>query len=323
MSDSADRLLVDQLKSKSTVSTYPGTFLTVRNSRAVCFVLGGELEATFASTVMPTPGDSVRVELREGAYVMTGPAMPKGTRGVVTATTAVPLPPEQQYDMEGNPLPMPPIPDPLPDDLARCRVEIDGRSYALPYITGYTPEIDDVVAVEWTLQGGLVKGRVSMVPDLAPTIPTPPPTQDYSPGPFTAVGSDSWQGGSYNKGGRVWSSDSVKGVFVYGSKIADTIPDSAKINYVRLWLSPDKVDGDPANLRLHSNTSLSGGPSWQGSSWQMAPPSTAGWVQIPNYFADWLKANAGGVGFDSGGYHIFKSVATDPMSGALDINYTA
>lgn len=325
MKHSAERMLVDEIKSLPRSSYLTGIFLTTDGARAVCSVLGGEMRVPFAGTVQPSPGDAVRIEMRGGSYVMLGPSKPKSTRGRVTALTAVPvLPePEQMYDSEGNPLPMPPAPTPLPYDVARCMVEVDGALYPLPYLKAYTPKLDDIVSVEWTFEGGLVKGAVSMTPPPPPVVAPTPPPQQFNPGPFTATGSDSYQGSSWNKGGRVWSSDSVRGAWLYGSKIADTIPDDARINYVRLYLDPESTYGDPANLRLHSNTSFGGPPVWQGASWPLSPPGSAGWVQIPNSFGEWLRSNVGGVGFDTGGYHIFRSISTNPMSGALDISYTA
>lgn len=325
MRPSAERMLMDQIKQLGQVERYTGTFLNMDGAKAICSLWGGQIETTFASTIAPSPGDSVRIELRDGAYVLTGPSRPKSMRGTVTDVTAVPVlpPPEQMYDSEGNPLPLPPAPEPLPDDVARCMVEIDGVKYPLPYDTNYTPKVGDIVAVQWGFDGGLVQGAVSMKPPPPPPVVPAPPVQQFNPGPFTATGSDSWQNGSYNKGGRVWSSDSVRGIFLYGSKIADTIPDDARINYVRLYLDPESTYGDPANLRLHSNTSFGSGPAWQGASWPLSPPGGPDWVQIPNWFGEWLRSNAGGVGFDTGGYHIFRSITTNPMSGALDINYTA
>lgn len=304
---SAEQRLVDQIAAVPKSSSFVGTFRTMNGVLAVVQAYEGELQIPFVGTVQPSPGDSVQVEMRNGSYAMIGPTRPKPARGSVTAVSA-PTPPDE----EGGA---------LPDDTARVLVLAGDVEYALPYVTGYEPAVADIVAIQWGFEGGLVTGAVSMIPPVPIVPPVSQGSQSYHPAPFTATGSNSFQGGSWNKAGRVWSSDTAKGVWLYGSKIADTIPDSAVIEYVRLYLSPDQIQGDPANLRLHSNTSFSGGPAWQGSSWPLAP--VAGWNQIPNSFVDWLKANPGGLGFDSGGYSIFRSITADPMSGALDITYRA
>lgn len=304
---SAEQMLVDKLREVPKSSSFVGKFRTMSGVLAVVQAYDGEMEIPFVGTVQPSPGDSVQVEMRNGGYAMIGPTRPKPTRGSVIAVSA-PTP----SDDEGNP---------LPPDTARVLVLAGEVEYALPFVTGYTPAIADIVAIQWTFEGGLVTGAVSMIPPV-PIVPPPAAgPQSFHPAPFMATGSNSYQNGSWNKAGRVWSSDSVKGIWVYGSKIADTIPDSATIEQARLYLSPDKVMGDPANLRLHANTGFGGAPAWQGSSWPLRP--VAGWNTIPTSFVDWLKVNVGGVGFDSGGYHIMRSITSDPMSGALDVTYQA
>lgn len=227
--------------------------------------------------------------------------------------------PDVVFDENGNPLP-----PSLPPDTARCVVRSGSAEFWLPYMRSYTPTVGDVVAIQWSFEGGLVTGTVSTVPPARPSegrpSTRPPEETGYRPTPFTASASGTYQSGTWTPG-TVMSSDSGRGVFLYGSAIADTIPDDATITYTRLYLAPDQIFGDPAQLRLHSMTSMSGAPSWAGDAWPLAP--VAGWQQIPNTFAGWLKSNSGGLGFEGGGFHIFKSVTTDPMCGALDIAYMA
>lgn len=327
---SSDRMLLDKINERRPSMSFIGVFRRMVGARAVCEALGGTLEAQFVGTVQPSPGDSVQIEMRNGSYAMLGPSQPKPTRGTVirvaapgeadaTKTPVGEEIPEQEFDEFGNPLP-----DALPPDTARCVVRAGNQEFYLPYMQSYTPIVGNVVAIQWTFEGGLVTGTVSTTPkvetaDPAPPRPAPAPG-GFRPTPFRATVSGTYQSGSWTSG-NVMSSDSGRGVFLYGSSVADTIPDDAVINFVRIWLSPQQIFGDPAQLRLVSNTALSGAPAWVGAAWPLAP--APGWQQIPNSFADWLKANNGGLGFEGGGFHIFDSIAIDPMSGALDISYSA
>lgn len=327
---SSDRVILDKINERRPTLSFKGTFRRTVGAKALCDALGGQLEASFVGTVQPSPGDSVQLEMRNGSYFMLGPSQPKPTRGTVlrvsapgeadaTKTPVGSVIPEPTFDEYGNP-----IPEALPPDTARCVVRAGDQEFYLPYMQSYTPNVGNVVAIQWTFEGGLVTGTVSTVPKTETADPPPPrPAPEsggFRPSPFRASLAGTYQSGSWATS-NVTSSDSNRGVFLYGSSIADTIPDTAVINFVRLWLSPQQIFGDPAQLRLVSNTSLSGAPAWAGPAWPLAP--APGWQQIPNSFADWLKANNGGLGFDGGGFHIFDALSTDPMSGALDISYTA
>lgn len=326
---SSDRVILDKINERRPTLSFKGTFRRMSGAWAVVDTMGGTIEASFVGTVQPSPGDSVQLEMRNGSYAMLGPSRPKPTRGTVLAVAAPTDPDptetptgedisEVEFDEFGNP-----ITDPLPPDTARCVVRAGDAEYRLPYMQSYTPYVGHVVAIEWTFESGLVTGAVSTVPPVeaaSEVPPTPPPTgTGFNPAPFRASASGTYQSGAWT-GGRVMSSDSGRGVFLYGSAIADTIPDDAVITFARIWLSPEQIFGDPAQLRLVANTSMTGPPAWQGAAWPLAP--SPGWVQIPNAFIDWLKANPGGLGFEGGGFHIFEAITTEPMSGALDIAWT-
>lgn len=327
---STDRVLMDKINERRPSRSFLGIFRSMSGSKALCETQYGEKLIPFGGGVQPSPGDSVQIEMRNGTYSMVGPAQPKPTRGTVTRVSAPGDPdptkspvgeviPEGTFDEFGNP-----ITAALPPDTLRCVVTAGTAEYWLPYMSSYTPTAGDIVAIQWGEHGGIVVGTVSTVPRPVsggerPST-APPTVTGYRPAPFTATSSGTYQSGSWSPG-TVMSSDSGRGVFLYGNSIADTIPDTATITYTRLYLADEQIYGDPAQLRLHTLTALAGSPAWVGDPWPLAPVS--GWQQIPNSFADWLKANPGGIGFDGGGFHIFKSVSIDPMCGALDIAYTA
>lgn len=327
---STDRVLMDKINERRPSRSFIGIFRSMSGAKALCETQYGEKLIPFAAAVMPSPGDAVQIEMRNGTYSMLGPTQLKPTRGTVMKASAPSDPDptktpvgdvisEGTYDEFGNP-----VTAALPPDTLRCVVRAGTAEYWLPYMSSYTPAVGDVVAIQWGLEGGTVVGTVSTVPRPVtggerPSM-QPPTNAGYRPAPFTASTSGTYQNGSWTAGA-VMSSDSGRGLFLYGASITDTIPDTAVITFTRLYLSEEQIYGDPAQLRLHSLTALAGAPAWVGDPWPLAP--VAGWQQIPNSFAEWLKSNPGGLGFDGGGFHIFKSVSVDPMCGALDIAYTA
>ena len=44
---------------------------------------------------------------------------------------------------------------------------------------------------------------------------------------------------------------------------------------------------------------------------------------VGQFFSGSVKSNAGGVGFEHGGYSIFRGTQSDQLSGALDISWAA
>jgi hypothetical protein len=136
---------------------------------------------------------------------------------------------------------------------------------------------------------------------------------------FTAIDSGS-RNTSWNQSD-VWASDTYIGAWFYGSKIKDTIPDTAIINQARMYLPIKKNFGSAPLLGRHTSATKPGGALTISSAAALSPRS--GWVDIPTSHIDFLKANDGGLGFNHGGFNIYTAVAADGLSGALDIIYTA
>jgi len=239
------------------------------------------------------PGDPVRLQRRNGSLVMLGPAMPRSATGMVTAI--------------GSP---------------RGTVEYpagSGISAQMGYNPSYTPAVNDIVLISWDAAGGTIAFKPTAVPGpTAPPVAAPAAPQVYEQ-VFTAIDSGS-RSSSWNQTS-VWASDTYIGAWFYGSKIKDTIPDTAVINRVRIYLPITHNFGDPPQLGRHTSPTKPAGAVSISSAAALSPRS--GWVDIPTALIDYLKANDGGIGLNHGGYNIYAAVASDGYSGALDIIYTA
>jgi len=242
---------------------------------------------------LPPAGHPVQLEQRGGRVVITGPARPLPGVGVITAT--------------GSP---------------RATVTAWGVAYSLPYRSGYTPVLSDNVEISWSSDGGVIQGKVTATSNVvAPAINTAPALRTYAPDPFTAIDSASF--GPYGWNTRdVWSSNTYVGAWFYGSKIRDSIPDTARILSAAIYLNPRQLQGAAPNFRYHTSNTRPGGTVTFGGT-TFALPLVRGWTPVPLAFIDFLKVNAGGVGFQNGGYSIYRGTQADQLSGALDISWEA
>lgn len=239
------------------------------------------------------PGDAVRLERRDGQLTVLGPSLPRTSLGVVAAT--------------GTPL------------ITVEHPSGSGVTTQMPHNADYVPTVGDAVLIDWE-SGGVVVCKLTALPgaEVPATAPAVQPKRNRQT--FTAIDSGSFQDGRWWTN-EVWSSDNNIGGWFYGSKIRDTIPDTAVIVSVRLYLPAKQVFGNPSNLGRHSSETRPGGTIAVTAT---APQSDrSDWVSIPTSLIDHLKANPGGIGVDKGGYSIWRGTQTDGLSGALDITYDA
>jgi hypothetical protein len=140
--------------------------------------------------------------------------------------------------------------------------------------------------------------------------------------PFTAVDSGSYGSGRWWTN-QVYASDSNLGAWFYGTKIADTIPSSATIQKVEIYVGQaTQISGAAPVFATHPYTSKPGGSP------TLSPVAAVGiapgWVDLGGAgisIGNVLRNSGGsfGVGVDHGGYNIFPSLAQDGQSGALRI----
>jgi hypothetical protein len=287
-------LVVRALRSIPQVAQKTAVFVQRDGLKAIVNVGDTTIVLPFVGLYLPPSGHAVQLELRDGQWVVTGPATPLPGEGTITAT--------------GSP---------------RATVTAWGTAYTLRYKSSYTPVLNDLVSITWSADEGIIEGKLTAASALvAPGANPGAGVQRYHPDPFTAVDSGTYRSGSG------WWTNTVRanvddGAWFYGSKIKNTIPDSAVIIQARLYVPIQTiVINAPGQLRLHQHASKPGGaPTYLGSASPLS--AVSGWRTIPKSFIDYLKANDGGIGFDGGGQWVCYGVASDALSGALDIIYDA
>lgn len=286
----SDELVAEQFARVPEQQSLVGTF--VSQSGAVAQVVQGDsLLAVKSSAQGLIPGDSVRLERRGGDLILLGPVRDRATTGRVTVTSPLTV----EYP-NGS-----------------------GVTATLTKNSSYSPVVNDVVLIDWS-SGGSVVCKLDAVPTTT-TPDTPataaPKTFDVT---FTALDSGAYQSGYGWRTNDVWSSASNLGAWFYGSKIRDTIPDAATILTARIFLPLSQQLGAAPFGRHASATRPGGAVSFSATS---TLSSLTGWVSIPTTLIDHLKSNTGGLGFDYGGYNIWRGTQKDGLSGAVRVTYKA
>jgi hypothetical protein len=253
----------------------------------------GPVTILSAGVAEPLPGQSVRVLQVDATTMMLGPAVPRSGIGVVTAT--------------GSPT---------------LTVTTSVGSLALPFIATYSAVNGDTVLIDWDA-GGVVIGKVTAAPAGSYTPPVGSATA-FSVD-FRATDSGSYYSGSWVRDD-LWASDSNKGAWFYGTTIPDTIPDTATITRVQVYL-PEFYNPFPAELAgvgLHALSSKVGALALSSV---VGVAAGAVWQDLPVTFGDALKTGASlGVGVQQlvalSGYHKYTGRASDADSGLLRIDWT-
>ena len=251
----------------------------------VQFGEGDPVAIPAAGQYPPWPGDSVRIERRNGQLVMIGPAQPKsGTGRITTATTP------------------------------KSIVDVAGVSYELQVLASYTPVVNDTVIIEWGTQ--TIIGKQAAPP---PAVAPPPSGGGGGSTPFEyvfqALDSGSWNGTRFFTND-VYASDSNVGLWVTGYPVPNTLPDSATITSLEIYLNPKQSTGVAPILGVVDKHSLDGPPTFID---QIAIGTRTGWVQLPTACGEYAKTHLLGIGVNHGGYTIWAGTQSDAMSGALRI----
>ncbi|MBX3435921.1 MAG: hypothetical protein KF861_00300 [Planctomycetaceae bacterium] len=290
---SSQERTTDALAAIPVTESLPAVFVSQAGTQATVNQGDTQFAVKSISPYPLIPGEAVRLERRGGDLLLLGPSLPRSALGKVTAT--------------GSPL---------------CTVEYpsgSGVTQQMPYSTAYTPAVNDNVIINWE-SGGVVICKVTALPAVAsPSTPGAGGLTTFHPAPFLAIDSGSFL--SSRVSNDVYASDVKVGGWFYGSKIKDTIPDTAIILSAYLYLPIKQNYGYNPILATHTHATAPSGSLTMTTVGELA--QRVGWVKIPNSVIDTLKAADGGVGFNHGGYNIFYGVATDGLSGALDITYQA
>jgi hypothetical protein len=251
---------------------------------------GGVVDIPMAGT-LPAVGDKVWVGFLGNLPVCLGP-VPRPTTGVVNAA-----PSGGKVAVKGD----------------------DQVVYSVAYDVAYTPAVGHRVALDWSVPGGFLLGRLSSdavldpPPVVAPPAPSGPQYFDVTFNP-----TDSGTYGSRWQSTEVWASATTRGAWFYGAQMASTIPDNATIDAVNIYLSSFYQFGDSPVLSLHSQQSKGGAPDVIASHETFAG---SGWAALPPSWGDALKTGgAFGIGTNHGGYHKYRP-AGQGNSGALAIRW--
>ncbi|MFF9565723.1 hypothetical protein ACF1AJ_20410 [Leifsonia sp. NPDC014704] len=287
MSDESE-VLLKLIGAKSRVRVLQGTFVAAAASGYTVDVGGGRIPADLGTAYLPEVNEIVWVWAIDDKYFVMGPVTPKPDRGTVVSVAS---------------------------GIATLTTALG--TVTAPY-SGSTPSAGQVMKLAW--HGGPFASLMSTSP--------PPPAPPAPPAPATTTHVDDFyaiDAGSYRAGSGWWTpqvraGDTNFGAWFYGTKIADTIPATAQIKRVLLYLSPASIGGANPNYALHPHPSKPGGAPAL-TTFTSGLPATTGDLDLPTSVGDALKAGGGsaGVGINHGGNSIFNSLAADGLSGRIRI----
>lgn len=284
-------LILALIKAKTKVTTDVGTFVAATATGCTVDVGGGRIPARLGSSYLPEVNETVNVwTFDDGTTFVMGPTVGKAPTGTVTAVAS-----------------------------SLVTLSTVFGDVTAPYI-GSTPAAGQIMGLRWH-GGPLALGVMSTSP-AAPTPPDPPAeSTSRHVDVFQALDAGSWNRFGWQQA-QVWASDSYSGLWTYGSKIADTLPASADVAKVEIYLPVVSLYGNPPNFALHAYTKKPAGQPGYGTTVPLAV--RPGWNTLPKSWGNALRSGGGsfGVGVNHGGKNIFRSLAQDGMSGALRITST-
>lgn len=279
------------LADTSKVQRLIGTYVSNDGVRGTVDVGGGRIPADFCGYV-PHVNESVWVLFVNGTATILGPTKMRSGIGTVASAPS------------GN----------------RVAVTTDGGTETVPYASGLSLSVGQVVRLGAWNDGGFVYAVMSTTPVFqAPPANTGGGQTNFSQ-TFVARDSGSYRGGNGWWTGEVWSSDNNTGAWFYGSSIADTIPNTATITRVQLYIAARQIQYAGPNFGAHGSAGKPGGNISFGTGTQSVGIYN-GWVDLPGFIGNYLRDNAGGIGIDHGGYSIMKSIQQDASSGAVAISW--
>lgn len=281
-------VILELFNQKSNVQVIPGFYRGLDGLRALVDFSGGRVPAHPALGFIPEVNDPVWVAVVDGVAWMIGPTVLRPGNGeVVSESSGIAV------------------------------VDTVIGEVSATYNSGSTLSPGDQVKLYWNEGCHIIGVRSD-----SPVAPVPPPAGGGGGGvqtiTFSAIDSGSYQSGYGWRINDVWSSASNIGAWFYGTKIRDTIPDSAVINNAEIYLPLVKDLGAFPFGRHDYATKPAGSISFSGVT---TLPGKSGWVPIPTSLIDHLKVNTGGLGFGLGGYNIWAGTQRDGQSGTVRVTY--
>lgn len=284
--------MVAALNAKSSVKILSGTFVSASNTQVTVDCGNGRVPCFPLTSYLPAVGEVIYVMFIDGVAYAMGPTLVKPNLGTVLSVAS-----------------------------GLVTLSTAFGNVVVPYTTTITPTAGQVMYLIWQGGQGFAVAVMSVQPaTVAPPI-KPPASTKYHVDTFTAIATGSYQSGHFWND-EVFASTGNTAEWIYGKKMADTIPSGAVIHSVQIYCSMVQIFGSPPNFALHSDLSLSGAPSLGGVT--AVGIAQHVWVSLPTSYGNSLKRGGGafGVGVAHGGYNIFHSRSEDGQSGALRIKST-
>lgn len=284
MDDDEAAVLHRLISRKSTVTPMTGKLVAAGPDGFQVDVGGGRIPAQWATAYLPEINEDVAVRWIDGTPYVVGPTKPQPTQGTVTA-------------VGGGYVTVSTLFGPL----------------TIPYNAALAPTAGQILH----LTGKYADSVMSTSPPGGTAPPAPGGGTTTHVQKFTAQDTGSWNGAWSTR--QLWASNTYLAAAWYGSKIRDTIPATAAIQLVQVFISPVQIRGNDPVFALHPDLSRpGGGPSLSSP---VANPIAPGWIDLPNSYGDALKAGGGmaGIGLDHGGFNILHSRDEDGDSFAIQI----
>jgi len=249
-------ILLRLLAAKSEIKVIPGNYRGLDGVQALVDFSGGRVPVNMATAWRPELNEAVWVLVADGVPFLLGPTVPKPYDGTVVSTSG-----------------------------GFATVSTDVGDVTATYEFGATLSAGQQVKLLW--------GNGCHVVSVMSTTPTPPTVPDPPPNPapsqytktITANTSSSYQPGYGWRTNDVWSSAHNQGLWFYGTKIKDTIPDTATINSASVYLPyPLQLLGARPFGRHGYGSPPSGAPTLSET---YTLGGTSGWVSIPTSLIDW------------------------------------
>lgn len=292
MRESESATILARIGEKSRVSMTSGTFVSYDATGCIVDIGTGRVPASFGTDYLPDQGEQVQVFFIDSVPYVMGPVVPHPGVGTVLTigsgriTVATPV----------------------------------GTLGPMPY-SGTAPTVGQTVRLTWR-EGPWAMLSTDAVAPVAPPTPGGPAVTTHVD-TFYAIAAGTWYTGGddtadhyYNS--QVIASPSNIGGWFYGTKIPDTIPGSAVIQRVELYVAATQILYDPPVFTTHASP---GGPLTTLSGGTASVVRNNQWVDISPALGNPLRRGGGsyGIGVRHGGFTIFKSLAADGSSGALRI----
>jgi hypothetical protein len=263
-------VLARKLADAARVAAGVGTFVSMAGPLARVNFQGATVDMRCDGWYPPIAGMPVRVETVDGSMRVVGPSRALSPRGTVTES------------LDGG---------------ARARLTVDGIEYVLPVIAPYAPVPTDIVIINW--QSGHVFGEEAAAPVTETPGTVSPVREQFTDLTIQPVRSGrfdtSW--GNWWGGAEVWASNNNKGIWVFGDRLGALA--GATLDRAEFFLpDPIKAAG-AAFIGLHTHADIPGGAP---NIIELTPlPARAGWIRLPEGWAQFLRDNAGaGIGVTSG-----------------------